>query len=111
MAEGAQIKIHNKCTLRDIGSRLLDLQSALSVIEPIMDKLGLELKAEMCLECELKKMANVMVMLKAVQDERIQVQMANGRGFELTEDKIRYYTEMLDADLLVFLKQVIIAYT
>lgn len=110
VAEGVKLNIHHTCTLSGIAECLLELRSTLSLIEPIMDDLGLELVREMCLECKLSRMSNVGIMLKAMQEESIRVRAADGRGFELTEDRIRYYTEMMDADLHKFLKQIIVAY-
>lgn len=110
VADGIKIRIHHMCTLRDIDSYVSELGGALELINPIMDSLGVERVAEMCLECKLKKMTNVQIMLKAMQETSIQVQVADGRGFELTENKILYYTEMISADLHKFLKRMIVAY-
>ena len=111
VTDGIKIKIHHTCTLRDIDSCLSELGSVLRTIDPIMDSLRVEPVAEMCLECKLEKMTNVRIMLKAMQEKSIQVRVADGRGFELTENKIRYYTEMISADLHKFLKRMIVAYT
>lgn len=111
MTDGIKIRIHRMCTLRDIDSCLSELGSVLRTIDPIMGHLGIEPVAEMCLECKLEKMTNVRIMLKAMQEKSIQVRVADGRGFELTENKIRYYTEMISADLHKFLKRMIVAYT
>lgn len=110
MADGIKIRIYHTCTLRDLDSYVSELGGTLDLINPIMDSLGVERVAEMCLECKLKKMTNVQIMLKAMQENSIQVQVADGRGFELTENKIMYYTEMISVDLHKFLKRMIVAY-
>lgn len=110
MADGIQIRIQHTCTLRNISERLSELQSVSSLVAPIISHLDAELVKERCLECGVKEMAGVGIMLKAMQDTQMRVRVADGRDFELTKDKIRYYTEMFDTDLHTFLKRMIVAY-
>lgn len=110
IVRGVKIRIYHTCTLRNIGSCLLELQSTLDMIKPIMANLNIKQMKEVCLECKLNKMPNVSIMLDAMQDEKIQVRVSDGRGFELTEDTIRYYTEVMERDLHTFLKRIIVAY-
>jgi len=111
MADGIKIRIHHTCTLRNIDERLSELQSVSNLVAPLITQLGAELVKERCLECGVKEMAGVTIMLKAIQDTHMRVRVADGHDFELTKDKIRYYTEMFDTDLHRFLKRIIVAYT